>query len=56
MKRIITYCNELTLRCFAQAVELVMLRHRVAELEAQNAKFHAAFGDVRVVTREHWAC
>ena len=55
MAKIVDYCNELTLRCFAQAVELVTLRHRVRDLEAQLAQFTDAFGDIKVVTpKQHW--
>lgn len=54
MRQIIDHCNALTMRCFAQAVELVTLRHRVKELEAQLKVYHDAFGDTKVVTHEHW--
>lgn len=55
MKKIVEYCNELTIRCFAQAVELGVLRLRVKELEAHLATFTDAFGDIKVVTpKGHW--
>lgn len=54
MSQIIDHCNALTMRCFAQAVELVVLRHRVREFEAQLKVYHDAFGDIKVVTHEHW--